>query len=44
MVTRSTIVILVGIALLFVPIPPFATILGVLVAGTGVALRIFTDR
>ena len=44
MVRLSTVVILVGVGLLFVPIPPVATILGALVILTGVALRIFTDR
>ncbi|MFA9424964.1 transporter [Natronorubrum sp. A-ect3] len=40
MVRVSTIVILAGIVLLFVPIPPVATILGVLVILLGVALRL----
>ncbi|SIS06782.1 transporter [Natronorubrum thiooxidans] len=40
MVKISTIVILAGIVLLFVPIPPVATILGVLVILLGVALRL----
>ena len=44
MVRLSTIVILVGIGLLFVPIPPVATILGALVILAGIALRTFTDR
>jgi len=40
MVRLSTIVILVGIVLLFVPIPPIATISGVLVILVGLVLRI----
>lgn len=43
MVRVSTIVILLGVALLFVPIPPIATISGVLVILVGVALRFLTD-
>ncbi|WP_433626026.1 transporter [Halomicrococcus sp. NG-SE-24] len=39
MVNTSTIVILAGIVLLFVPIPPIATILGIIVIALGVALR-----
>jgi len=44
MVHKSTWVLLVGIVLLFVPIPPFATIAGVLVILAGLvlfALRVF---
>ncbi|WP_255192142.1 transporter [Natronobeatus ordinarius] len=44
MVRLSTIVILVGVGLLFVPIPPIATILGALVILAGIALRTFADR
>ena len=44
MVRPSTIVILVGVGLLFEPSPPVATIAGVLVILAGVALRLFTDR
>jgi hypothetical protein len=40
MVQRSTWVILAGVVLLFVPIPPFATIAGLLVIIAGVALRL----
>lgn len=40
MVRLSTGVILAGIALLFVPIPPIATILGVLTIAFGVVLRV----
>ena len=43
MVRLSTGVILAGIVLLFVPIPPVATILGVLVIVAGVALRLLTS-
>ncbi|WP_246999129.1 transporter [Halosolutus gelatinilyticus] len=43
MVRLSTIVILIGIGLLLVPIPPVATILGALVILGGLALRIFRD-
>ncbi|WP_129113357.1 transporter [Halegenticoccus tardaugens] len=39
MVRLSTGVILVGIVLLFVPVPPVATILGILVVLLGLALR-----
>lgn len=37
---KSTWVILAGVVLLFVPIPPFATIAGALVIAAGVALRL----
>jgi hypothetical protein len=40
MVRFSTLVILAGIALLFVPIPPIATILGVLTIAIGVVMRL----
>ena len=43
MVRPSTVVILAGVGLLFVPIPPIATILGVLAILTGVGLRVFRD-
>jgi hypothetical protein len=43
MVRLSTGVILAGVVLLFVPIPPVATILGVLTILAGVALRVFRD-
>ncbi|EFW90193.1 hypothetical protein ZOD2009_21407 [Haladaptatus paucihalophilus DX253] len=42
MVRASTIVLLAGIVLLFVPIPPVATALGVIVILIGVALRLLT--
>ncbi|WP_423747065.1 transporter (plasmid) [Haladaptatus sp. SPP-AMP-3] len=42
MVRASTIVLLAGIVLLFVPIPPVATVLGVIVILIGVALRLLT--
>lgn len=38
---RSTWVILAGVVLLFVPIPPIATALGILVIAIGIALRLF---
>lgn len=43
MVRISSLVILAGIVLLFVPIPPIATIAGALVIVTGVLLRLLTD-
>ena len=43
MVRLSTGVILAGVVLLFVPIPPVATIRGVLTIVAGVALRVFGD-
>jgi hypothetical protein len=43
MVRISTVVILVGVVLLFIPIPPIATILGLLTILTGIALRVLTD-
>ncbi len=43
MVRLSTIVILAGIVLLFVPIPPIATVSGVLVIVLGLLLRFVTD-
>lgn len=45
MVRISTLVILAGVGLLFVPIPPIATVGGgVLAILAGVALRVFSDR
>ncbi|WP_254522542.1 transporter [Natrinema caseinilyticum] len=44
MVRASTIVLLVGVGLLFVPIPPVATILGALVILVGAGLRVLTDH
>jgi hypothetical protein len=43
MVRISTIVMLVGVVFLFIPIPPIATIAGILTLLTGIALRVFTD-
>lgn len=40
MVRLSTVVILAGIVLLFVPIPPIATVSGVVVILLGLVLRI----
>ena len=44
MVKASTIVILAGVVLLFVPIPPVATILGIVTILAGIALKVFTDK
>lgn len=44
MVRLSSLVMLAGVVLLFVPIPPVATILGVVVILIGVALRLLTDN
>ncbi|WP_254763309.1 transporter [Natrinema marinum] len=44
MVRASTVILVVGVGLLFVPIPPVATILGVIVILVGAALRILTDH
>jgi hypothetical protein len=44
MVRLSTMVILAGIVLLFVPIPPIATILGIIVLVFGIALRLLTGK
>ncbi|ARS89177.1 transporter [Natrarchaeobaculum aegyptiacum] len=44
MVRLSTIVILAGIVLLFVPIPPIATISGALVIALGLVLRFALDK
>lgn len=43
MVRASSLVILAGVGLLFVPIPPVATILGIVIILIGVALRVLTD-
>jgi hypothetical protein len=39
MVRKSTIVILVGVVFLFIPIPPIATIIGILTILGGAVLR-----
>lgn len=44
MVRLSTMVMLAGIVLLFVPIPPIATILGVIVLVIGAVLRLVTGK
>ncbi|WP_122089256.1 transporter [Halalkalicoccus subterraneus] len=44
MVRVSSIVMLVGVALLFVPIPPIATIAGVLVILAGALLRVLAGK
>ncbi|MGA9402585.1 transporter [Haladaptatus sp.] len=43
MVRLSTTVILVGIVLLLIPIPPIATILGILTLALGAVLRFMFD-
>lgn len=40
MVRKSTVVILVGVVFLFIPIPPIATIIGIVTILLGVALRV----
>ena len=40
MVRISTLVVLAGVVLLFVPVPPIATILGLLIIGVGVLMRL----
>lgn len=44
MVRASTIVLVIGVGLLFVPIPPVATILGALIILAGAAVRILTEH
>lgn len=44
MVRASSLVMLAGVGLLFVPIPPIATVLGIVVILIGVALRVLTDN
>ena len=44
MVRLSSLVMFAGVVLLFVPIPPVATILGLVVILIGVALRLLTDN
>jgi hypothetical protein len=44
MVRLSTGVILAGVVLLFIPIPPIATILGLVTIAAGVAMRELTDK
>jgi hypothetical protein len=43
MVRISTIVMLVGVVFLFIPIPPIATIVGIVTLLTGIGLRVLTD-
>ncbi|WP_128477406.1 transporter [Halorussus pelagicus] len=40
MVRISTLVVLAGVVLLFVPVPPIATVLGLLTIGVGVLMRL----
>jgi hypothetical protein len=44
MVRLSTMVMLAGVVLLFVPIPPIATILGVIVLAIGAVLRLVIGK
>lgn len=44
MVRISSLVMLAGVVLLFVPIPPIATIAGVLVILAGALLRLLTGK
>lgn len=39
--TTSTKTVLAGVGLLLIPIPPFATIAGVLVTAAGVGMKVF---
>ncbi|MFC5972635.1 transporter [Halomarina salina] len=39
MVQKSTFVILAGVVFLFIPIPPIATIIGIVLIFAGVAMR-----
>ena len=41
---KSTWIIIAGIGLLLVPIPPFATIAGIVVIAAGGAMKLFTNR
>ena len=43
MVRASTVVILLGIVLLFIPIPPIATVSGIVVILIGLAMRFIFD-
>ncbi|MFC6763884.1 transporter [Natrinema soli] len=43
MVRVSTVVMIVGVGLLLVPIPPIATALGILVILLGIGLRLFAN-
>jgi xanthosine utilization system XapX-like protein len=40
MVSKSTIVILIGVVFLFIPIPPIATIIGIVTILIGAALKL----
>jgi xanthosine utilization system XapX-like protein len=40
MVQTSTVVILVGVVFLFIPIPPIATIIGIVTILVGAAMRL----
>lgn len=43
MVRKSTFVILAGVVFLFIPIPPVATIIGLVLLALGLGLRFLTD-
>ncbi|WP_254535537.1 transporter [Halomarina litorea] len=43
MVRKSTFVILAGVVFLFIPIPPVATIIGLVLLALGLGLRFFTS-
>ncbi|WP_227380782.1 transporter [Haladaptatus halobius] len=43
MVRLSTMVLLAGVILLFIPIPPITTILGIIVILLGISLRLLTN-
>lgn len=44
MVQKSTLLLLAGVGLLFVPVPPIATVLGALVVLVGAAFKLFSDE
>lgn len=43
LVKTSTWILIAGVVLLFVPIPPFGLIGGIILLGIGIALKLFTD-
>ena len=43
MVKPSTVVVLLGVVLLFIPIPPIATVSGIVVILIGLAMRFIFD-
>lgn len=44
MVRKSTLLLLAGVGLLFVPIPPIATVIGALAILIGAAFKLFGDE